>query len=73
MHLNNEFSNCIGAFAKETLGIDIETKFNILSMQLITAKTDGTDFAVEQLAELKTFESGYLKAMEKLAELEVKP
>lgn len=59
---NEHFRTAMPAFAKRKLGIDIETTFNIWSMNLVSHKIDGTDFTKKQLAQMNAFEEGYLEA-----------
>lgn len=59
---NEHFPTAMPAFAKKKLGIEIETTYNIFSMNLVSRKVDGSSFTKKQLAQMSAYEEGYLEA-----------
>lgn len=62
--LNDEFPDQMMAAFKEKFGRDLETSFNIFSMQLVSQPADGEPFTPEQKHWVTAFDSGYSAAME---------
>jgi hypothetical protein len=61
--LNENFRVLVNEAVKEKFGIEIETNFNIFTMDLMTTRVDEEDFTQEQIDFLKAYEAGYLAAM----------
>ena len=61
--LNDNFKVCLKDAVKAKFDIEIETGFNIFSMNLVTVRVDGNSFTPEQMEYLKAYEAGYLAAM----------
>jgi len=69
--LDTQFRDELARHMRETFDLDVQTHFNLMSMTLVTTRSDGKDFTPEQKAYVQGFENGYLSAMilvEKAAE-----
>lgn len=62
--LNDEFADKLSSVVRENFGIEIDSRFNIFSMALVTTRLDGEDFTPEQYAFIAAFSDGYGVAME---------
>lgn len=61
--VNDGFSDCICKAFKEEFSLEIETKVNIFSMCLSSARKDGKKLTKRQYGFISTFELGYGAAM----------
>jgi hypothetical protein len=62
--VNDGFTDSLKAEFKEKFKIEIESKFNIFAMQVVSSRIDEADFTPEQYEWIAAYEKGYLKAME---------
>jgi hypothetical protein len=61
--LNDAFRGDLHTEMKSRFDIDVQTEFNFMSMQLVTTKSDGTDFTPEQFSYLSAYSDGYSAAL----------
>ena len=67
--INDNFKERLkNAFAEKFSGLEIETAFNIFSMQLISERSDGKKFTKEQHAWVGAYSDGYAEAMGQIIE-----
>ena len=58
-HVNDSFSDELGEKFNAKFGRELETRFNILSMQLVSSPADGQPFTPEQKAWVEAWSDGY--------------
>ncbi|VEA73384.1 Uncharacterised protein [Serratia rubidaea] len=66
--INDAFSRKLGDDFRAKFQREIETRFSIFSMSLVSSPTDGKDFTPEQHAWVDAYSSGYLAAMRQVTE-----
>jgi hypothetical protein len=64
--LNDEFRDVLKDEMQKRYGIEIETYWNFISMQIISTRVDKQDFTPEQMQFMKDFGDGYTAAMLKV-------
>jgi hypothetical protein len=62
--VNDEFSHNLAAKFSERFSRDLETRFDIFSMQLVSAPMDGEPFTPEQHAWVTAWSDGYGEALD---------
>lgn len=66
--INDAFSGKLSEDFREKFQREIETRFSIFSMALVSTPTDGEDFTPEQHAWVEAYSVGYLAAMNQVWE-----
>lgn len=66
--INDAFSNKLSEDFREKFQREIETRFSIFSMSLVSTPTDGEEFTPEQHAWVDAYSAGYLAAMNQVWE-----
>lgn len=61
--LNDEFADKLADAVREKYGVEVDSRFSIFSMALITTRSDDEDFTPEQHAFISAFSDGYGVAM----------
>lgn len=66
--LNGNFHTELPKFFFKKFNVEIETRYNFLSDNVVSVILDGSPFTPEQILFIQAFEDGYASAMEQVSQ-----